>query len=83
MELGYETLDLGMSSPIVGRFSQEAAPYLRGKLVRDLYCHSAIAAKKITNVELPLDWKKIAVRLSIDSSYPLESAIRENSEPQN
>jgi SAM-dependent methyltransferase len=76
-ELGYETIDLGMSSPIVGRFSQEAAPYLRGNLVRDLYCHSAIAAKKVSKVDLPIDWRKIATRLSTDSEYPMESAITE------
>ena len=76
-ELGYETIDLGMSTPIVGRFSQEAAPYLRGNLVKDLYCHSAIAAKKVSQVDLPIDWKKIATRLSTESSYPMESGIKE------
>jgi SAM-dependent methyltransferase len=74
-EMGYETIDLGMSTPIVGRFSQQAAPYLKGKLVRDLYCHSAIASRKISQVELPIDWRKIAKRLSIDSEYPMGSAI--------
>jgi hypothetical protein len=46
-ELGFEIIDSGLDNPIVGRFSQYSADYLRGKLVPDLYCHSSIIVKKI------------------------------------
>ena len=44
--LGFDIIDSGLDSPIIGRFANEAAPHLRGNLVNDLYCHSSIIARK-------------------------------------
>lgn len=73
-ELGFEIIDSGLDSPIVGRFSHFSAEYLQGKLVSDLYCHSSIIAKKIRSKDLKengqFDWRKVALRVSKESMYP-------------
>lgn len=73
-ELGFEIIDSGLDNPIVGRFSQYSADYLRGKLVRDLYCHSSVIAKKTRSNDLKegeqFDWRKVALRVSKESMYP-------------
>lgn len=48
--LGFECIEAGLSSPIVGRFSQLAAPYLRKRKVTGLYCHSEYLGRKISDV---------------------------------
>ena len=73
-ELGFEIIDSGLDNPIVGRFSQYSADYLREKLVPDLYCHSSIIVKKIRGNNLKknehFDWQKVALRVSKESMYP-------------
>ena len=44
--LGFEVIEAGMSNPIAGYFTRRAAPYLRYKPVRQLYCHSEILCRK-------------------------------------
>ena len=75
----YEKIDSGMSTPIVGRFSNQAAPYLRGKIVRDLYCHSYFAGRKVRNPFVEKDasahWRDVASSISKNTSYPMESDL--------
>jgi hypothetical protein len=75
-ELGFEVIDSGLDSPIVGRFSHFAAEYLRGREVTDLYCHSSIIAKKVSssragggNAEA-FDWRSVLRRITTETSYP-------------
>ena len=72
-ELGYELIDSGLSSPIVGRFSKFAPQYLAGKHVTDLYCHSSIIVKKINDIEIKdaFNWRSILNRLFSESTYPV------------
>ena len=78
-ELGFELIDSGLDNPIIGKFSDQASLYLRGKEVNNLYCHSSIIAKK--NKEISKDiksnfsWRDAYHRISSESSYPLESDI--------
>lgn len=48
--LGFECLEASMDTPIVGRFSAFAAPYLRFQPVPGLYCHSLIIGRKVRDV---------------------------------
>jgi SAM-dependent methyltransferase len=80
-ELGFEVIDSGLDSPIVGRFSQFAADYLRGREVPDLYCHSSIIAKKTSACRADLtegtfDWRSVLRRITTETSYPSASGSR-------
>jgi SAM-dependent methyltransferase len=76
-ELGFELVDSGLDSPIVGRFSHAADPYLRGKIVPELYCHSSIIVKKVRHVDFTsFDWRSIIDRLASSSMYPLDSDMQ-------
>ncbi len=83
-ELGFETIDLGLSSPIVGRFSAEAAPYLRGQPIKNLFCHSSFAGRKLRHVSDSNNskslWQDVAQRISSVSSYPLSANSRIDSD---
>ena len=56
--LGFQCLEAGLSNPIVGRFSSLADPYLRGRPVTGLYCHSEILARKVREVP-DFDWGRL------------------------
>ena len=56
--LGFECLEAGASNPIVGRFSSLADPYLRGRPVTGLYCHSEILCRKTRDVP-DFDWSRL------------------------
>ncbi len=80
-ELGFEVVDSGLDTPIVGRFSHYAAEYLRGKLVYNLFCHSSLIAKKIkekkeTKDGEPFNWRQVYKRLKDESTYPKESGMK-------
>lgn len=72
--LGFEVLDAGFSTPIVGRFSEDAAPYLRGRNVSDLYCHVDVLARKTRDVlhpgAAPFDWRAALPAVTGATSYP-------------
>jgi hypothetical protein len=77
-ELGFETIDSGLDTPIVGRFAKSAPDYLRGQLVTDLWCHSSIIAKKTAHRLQPgesLDWREVARRVASNSAYPLNTGL--------
>lgn len=48
-KLGFECLDVGMTNPIIGRFSRYADSYLRYRPVAGLYCHVLFLGKKISD----------------------------------
>jgi SAM-dependent methyltransferase len=48
--LGFECLEASLDTPIVGRFSAYAAPYLRFQPVPALYCHSLFLGRKVRDV---------------------------------
>ena len=80
-ELGFETIDSGLDTPIVGRFAKNAADYLRGQLVTDLWCHSSIIARKTADKLKPdegLDWRKVAKRVATNSAYPSNTGLSKN-----
>lgn len=84
-ELGFEVIDSGLDTPIIGRFSYDTPEHLRGKPVTDLYCHSSIIVKKFKSVQNDsFSWRKIANRITSESSYPIESDLlyRQNKEKQ-
>lgn len=72
--LGFEVLDSGFTNPIVGRFSDDAAPYLRGANVGDLYCHVDVLAQKTRDVlepgAPPFDWRAALPAVTANTSYP-------------
>ena len=69
--LGIECLDLGMSNPIVGRFSSKADQYLRNRPIRGLYCHSEFLGKKIKDVP-EFNWTSLVLKdLVGETVYPM------------
>lgn len=73
-ELGFDVIDAGVDTPIVGRFAHDSAAYLRGQPVPDLYCHSSIIAQKTGEPMLErdghFDWRRVAGRIGEESMYP-------------
>jgi SAM-dependent methyltransferase len=68
--LGFECIEAGMSSPMVGRFSSRAAPYLRFQPIRGLYCHSEYLGRKVREVK-DLRWESLDIaQLVPDTKYP-------------
>lgn len=71
--LGIECLDLGMSNPIVGRFSSKADSYLQNRPIRGLYCHSEFLGKKVKEVN-NFDWKTLVLKDVVgETEYPKPS----------
>lgn len=61
---------MGMSNPIVGRFSSLADDYLKNKPLRELYCHSEYLGKKVKEVH-DFDWQKIDLNELVgETKYP-------------
>lgn len=70
-ELGFECIESGMSSPVVGRFSRFAAKSLRGKPIIGMYCHSEYFGRKTRVAEdFSLDDIDIAGIVG-QTTYPL------------
>ncbi len=69
-EMGFETIEAGVSNPIDGVFSKYACEYLRGKKINNLYCHSEFLGRKVREVE-DFSWNKVDVnRLVEGTCYP-------------
>lgn len=68
--LGFECIEATMANPISGRFSMLADPYLRGRWVHGLYCHSQYLGVKRREVE-PFAWRDVALDVVVgDTFYP-------------
>lgn len=71
--LGFETIEAGVSNPLVGRFSQAADPYLVGQPVANLYCHAGYLGVKTAESEAeagPLDWRQALSDVYENTEYP-------------
>lgn len=73
--LGFEILDKGMDSPMIGRFAYDAPAYLRGAPVSGLYCHSSIIAKKVRDLspESLYSWRDSLRDVVAGTMYPQRS----------
>ena len=68
--LGFECLEAGMSNPIIGKFSSLADPYLRGRYVSGLYCHSQYLGVKRREVS-SFNWADVDVAEVVGNTrYP-------------
>jgi SAM-dependent methyltransferase len=77
--LGFEVIDSGLDSPIVGRFADSAAPHLRGKLVGDLYCHSSIIAQKNKPyTSQQFSWREALPTVVKNTMYPRNTGFSRN-----
>jgi SAM-dependent methyltransferase len=69
--LGFETLDAGLSNPIIGFFGEEAEQYLRFQDIPELYCHSEIFCCKARDVG-NFDWRSVDPDEIVNGTrYPL------------
>ena len=68
--LGFECIEATMANPIAGKFSALADPYLRGRWVHGLYCHSQYLGVKRRDVE-SFAWGDVSVDDVVgDTFYP-------------
>lgn len=69
--LGFECIDAGMSTPMIGRFSSLAADKsLRRQPIRGLYCGSEFFGRKTRDVS-SFDWRQIPIsELVAGTVYP-------------
>lgn len=76
--MGFELIDAGMSNPIVGFFSARANRHLRFLPVTELYCHSEILCKKISN-GTNFDWNTVNIDEIVEGTrYPISKIIAED-----
>lgn len=71
-KFGIKCIEKGCSNLMEGQFSQAAAPYLRGKRVADLYCHSEFLGQKIEEIPMEnLNWLEVSLEDVVGSTqYP-------------
>lgn len=86
-ELGFEVLDSGMETPLVGRFSIDAPKSKVGHPVFSLFCHSSVLVRKVADVDLSSwDWRDCLSRIFDESMYPentgIHSSARTESKPK-
>ncbi len=54
-QMGIRKIEAGVSNPIKGVFTDESAEYLRGRKVKNMFCHSEFPGQKVCDVE-GFDW---------------------------
>ena len=71
-KFGMQCIRKGCSNPLVARFAEDAAYYLKGKFVKNMYCHSEIFLKKVREVPSgQLSWDNILLSDVVGSTeYP-------------
>jgi hypothetical protein len=74
--LGFEVLEKGMSNPMGGYFTHHADQNLRYKRVKELYCHSEILCKKVSDVQ-GFDWSLVQVDDIVDNTRYPEPKIKD------
>lgn len=68
--MGYKCIETGFDNPIVGKFSKKADKYLRGSLLKGLYCHIEFLAKKMEHISA-FDWEHVKLDEVVgDTKYP-------------
>lgn len=69
-EMGFRTIDVGVSNPIYAVFSDEACEYLRGRRISNMYCHSEYLGQKVREVE-NFDWNNVSLDNLLEGTcYP-------------
>lgn len=48
---GIKCIEAGVSNPMIAKFSQDASPYLRGRYIDNMFCHSDFLGQKVEEVE--------------------------------
>ena len=77
--LGFDVIDSGLDSPIVGRFADSSAPHLRGQPVSDLYCHSSIIAQKNKSyIDKMYAWREALPTVVKNTMYPKNTGFSRN-----
>lgn len=67
---GIECIEAGVSNPIVSRFSNKSAVYLRNQFIRGIYCHSEFLGKKVKEVS-EFSYENIELEQIVNGSkYP-------------
>lgn len=68
--LGFEVIEAGVSNPIQAKFSCKASNYLKGQNVENLWCHSEIFGKKVSEPE-NYSWNQVDInKLVNETCYP-------------
>lgn len=68
--LGFECIEVGLSNPIIGRFSSLADGYLKNRPVAGLYCHVEYLGKKVRDVP-DFNWEKVdLIDVVGETKYP-------------
>lgn len=76
--LGFEVIDSGMDTPMVGRFAFDAAEYLRGRPIAELFCHSSIIARKVARPPSAIGtdpWRASYAEFIQASMYPSNTGL--------
>jgi len=69
--LGFDLVESGMSNPISGYFSHNAAGYLKHLPVTELYCHSEGFFRKRCDIE-DFDWNNVSMDSIVEGTrYPV------------
>lgn len=71
-KFGMQCVKKGCSNLVEGKFSDKASEYLRGRLVRGLYCHSEYLGRKVLDLpEKELSWDKVSLEdVAGGTQYP-------------
>ena len=70
-ELGFECIEVGVSNPMIGRFSSLSDAYLRYMPIANLYCHVEYLGKKTQNIE-SFDWNSVDLEDVVgETKYPV------------
>ena len=69
--LGFECLEASLQTPIVGRFSHLAPPYLRYRPVTGLYCHAIYLGRKVRERDPDFAWRDLDLDAVVGATrYP-------------
>jgi SAM-dependent methyltransferase len=75
--LGFETIESGVSNPLVARFSFAADEYLVGQQVINLYCHSGYVGRRSASALQTtgnFDWRSALDEIYRGTSYPSDTS---------
>jgi len=67
-DFGFEVVDAGMSNPIIGRFTFKSSRYLRHRIIDEMYCHSCILAKKISESSFS-SWDSVDTNALVSNTF--------------
>ena len=74
--LGFNVIDSGLDTPMIGRFANSAPPYLRGNAIQNLYCHSTIIAQKNkSRNSKKFSWENALTSVLKNTMYPKNTGI--------